>query len=58
MAIGIVKQKSRNGLVHVLATRSPADAAEVVAKNGIRNVYDGYDAVLADPAVGKMSGEL
>jgi predicted dehydrogenase len=44
-------QKSRNGLVHALATRSPADAAAVVAKNGIKNVYDGYDAVLADPAV-------
>ncbi|MFC1815784.1 Gfo/Idh/MocA family protein [Thermodesulfobacteriota bacterium] len=44
-------QKSRNGLVHALATRSPADAAAVAAKNGIRNVYDGYDALLADPAV-------
>ena len=43
-------QKSRNGLIHALATRTPADAAEVVAKNGIRNVYDDYDAVLADPA--------
>jgi len=45
-------QKSRNGLVHALGTRSPADAAEeVAAENGIGNVYDGYDAVLADPAV-------
>lgn len=44
-------QKSRNGLVHALATRSPANAAEVVAKNGIRYVYEDYDAVLADPAV-------
>ena len=44
-------QKSRNGRVHALATRSPADAAEVVAKNGIRNLYDDYDTVLADPAV-------
>ena len=44
-------QKSRNGLVHALATRSPPDAAEVAAENGIRNVYDGYDALLADPAV-------
>jgi xylose dehydrogenase (NAD/NADP) len=44
-------QKSRNGWVHALATRSPADASEVVAKNGIRTVYDGYNAVLADPAV-------
>ncbi len=44
-------QKSRNGRVHVLATRSPADAAEVAAKNGIKNIYDDYEAVLADPAV-------
>ena len=44
-------QKSRNGWVHALGTRSPADAAEVIAKNGIGNVYDGYDALLADPAV-------
>ena len=36
-------QKSHNGLVHALATQSPAGAAEVVAKNGIRNVYEGYD---------------
>jgi predicted dehydrogenase len=44
-------QKSRNGRVHALATRSPADAAEVVAINRIENVYDNYDALLADPAV-------
>ena len=44
-------QKSRNGLVHALGTRSPADATEVVAKNGIKTVYDSYGAVLADPAV-------
>jgi len=44
-------QKSRNGRVHALATRTPADALELVAKNGICNVYDDYDAVLADPAV-------
>ena len=44
-------QKSRNGMVHALATRSPAGAAAVAAKNGIRNVYESYDGVLADPAV-------
>src|SRR5210317_235403 len=44
-------QKSRNGRVHALATRSPADAAEVVAKYGIKTVYDSYGDVLADPAV-------
>ena len=44
-------QKSRNGLVHALATRSPVDAEKVAADNGIINVYDAYDAVLEDPAV-------
>ena len=44
-------QKSRNGIVHVLATRSPADASEIVAENNIKHVVDNYDAVLADPAV-------
>lgn len=44
-------QKSRNGLVHALATRSPADAAEVVAENNVRNIYDDYDGLLADPVV-------
>ena len=44
-------QKSNNGLVHALATRSPAAAEEVATENGIRNVYDSYDALLADPAV-------
>ena len=44
-------QKSRNGLVHALATRSPADAAAVIAEYGINNLYEGYDALLADPAV-------
>jgi len=48
-------QKSRNGMVHALATRSPADAAKVAAKNGIKKIYDGYDAVLADPAVDAVS---
>jgi predicted dehydrogenase len=38
-------------MVHALATRSPADADKVVANNAIRNVYDSYEAVLADPAV-------
>ena len=44
-------QKSRNGTVHALGTRSPDGAAAVAAKNGIGKVYDNYDAVLADPAV-------
>ena len=44
-------RKSRNGVVHALATRSPAAAAEVVDKNRIRQVYDNYDAVIRDPSV-------
>jgi predicted dehydrogenase len=44
-------QKSNNGRVHALATRSPAKAAKVVAENKIGRVYDSYDALIADPAI-------
>jgi predicted dehydrogenase len=44
-------QKSRNGRIHALATRSPADARGVVSENKIPQVYDDYEAVLADPAI-------
>jgi predicted dehydrogenase len=44
-------QKSRNGRIRCLATRSPLKAEEVVDKNKIGQVYDNYDAVLADPSV-------
>ena len=44
-------RKSRNGLVHALATRTPSAADEVIAKNKIQQVYDNYDAVIADPAI-------
>jgi predicted dehydrogenase len=44
-------QKSHNGLVHALGTRSPADAATTAAKNGIKNVYEAYEEVLEDPAI-------
>jgi predicted dehydrogenase len=44
-------RKSRNGMVHALATRTPAAAGEVVEKNQIQRVYDNYDAVIADRAV-------
>ena len=44
-------QKSRNGVVHAIATRSPADAAEVAGENGIGKIYAGYDALLADTDV-------
>ena len=44
-------QKSRNGVVHALATRSPENAAAVAKDNGISNILDSYDALLADPAI-------
>jgi predicted dehydrogenase len=44
-------QKSCNGSVHALATRSPARAQEVVADHQIDQIYNSYDALLADPAI-------
>lgn len=44
-------QKSRNGEVRALATRSPAGAHRVLAENGIGQVYDDYKALLADPTI-------
>jgi predicted dehydrogenase len=44
-------QKSSNGQVQVLATRSPQNAAEVVSDNNISKVYDRYEDVLSDPSV-------
>jgi predicted dehydrogenase len=44
-------QKSCNGRVHALATRSPGNAAEVASINSIGKVYDNYDALLADSEV-------
>jgi len=44
-------QKSRNGRIQALATRSPATAAELAEKNRIGQVYDSYDALIADPAI-------
>jgi predicted dehydrogenase len=44
-------QKSHNGRVHALATRSPDGAKAVLTKNRIPHVYAGYDALLDDPAI-------
>jgi predicted dehydrogenase len=44
-------QKSRNGRVRALASRSPATVNEVVDKNRIGRVYDSYEALIADPAI-------
>ena len=44
-------QKSGNGIVHALATRSPAQAAHVATEHGIQHVYDNYDALLYDPEI-------
>jgi predicted dehydrogenase len=44
-------QKSSNGQVHILATRSPARAHNVITDNRIPNLCDSYDKLLEDPAV-------
>jgi predicted dehydrogenase len=44
-------QKSCNGIVHALATRSPEHAAQVAITHHIAQVYDDYDALLNDPAI-------
>lgn len=44
-------QKSCNGKVVALATRSPDRSEQTVAENRIPNVYRGYDAVLKDASI-------
>ncbi len=44
-------QKSRNGTVRALASRTPDKARETVAQHGIPTLHDRYEAVLEDPAV-------
>ena len=44
-------QKSKNGLVHALATRSPASAEPVADQNHIPRVYDDYEMLLQDPNI-------
>ena len=41
-------QKSRNGIVHALASQSPKIAQEVTRKNRIPHLYDNYDDLLTD----------
>ena len=44
-------QNSRNSTVHALATRFPMLASRAATNNSIQNVYDSYDALLADPEI-------
>lgn len=44
-------QKSSNGMVYGLATRSPENARQLAAENNISQVYQGYDDLLADPEI-------
>jgi D-xylose 1-dehydrogenase (NADP+, D-xylono-1,5-lactone-forming) len=44
-------QKSGNGTVHALATRSPAQADKVAGDNHIEQIYGSYDALLIDPEI-------
>jgi xylose dehydrogenase (NAD/NADP) len=51
-------QKSRNGIVVALATRSPAAAHEVVQQNGISRLYDSYADLLKDPGIDAVYNPL
>ena len=44
-------QKSGNGRVDALATRSPAEAKKVAADNQIDQIYDNYEALLVDSEI-------
>lgn len=44
-------QKSRNGVVRALASRTPDKAAEVVQKNHIDQLYDDYNDLIDDSAI-------
>lgn len=44
-------QKSKNGTVRSLGTRNPAAAKALAGQHTIAAITDGYDAVLADPAI-------
>lgn len=44
-------QKSRNGQVHAVASRSVDKAQLLAQEHGIPHVYDSYEAVLADPDI-------
>jgi xylose dehydrogenase (NAD/NADP) len=44
-------QKSSNGSVHALATRSPVRAQQVAADHQIDQIYNSYDALLVDEAI-------
>jgi xylose dehydrogenase (NAD/NADP) len=44
-------QKSSNGMVYGLATRSPENARQLAAENNISQVYHHYDDLLADPEI-------
>ena len=44
-------QRSRNGVVHGLATRDPENARSVAADHNINHLYNSYDDLLADPAI-------
>ena len=44
-------QKSANGMVHALATRSPQNAVKVAAQNNIARIYSDYNHLLDDPQI-------
>ena len=51
-------QKSKNGVVHALATRSPAQARQVADGNNIQHVVDSYDTLLNDSTIDAIYNPL
>ena len=51
-------QKSYNGVVHALATRSPEQAVQVAAENNIQHVVDSYDTLLNDSTIDAIYNPL
>jgi xylose dehydrogenase (NAD/NADP) len=44
-------QRSGNGIVHALATRSPEQAVALASEHHIEHVYGNYEALLGDPEI-------
>jgi len=44
-------QRSRNGRLRALASRSPEEASKIVRRHDIQVLYEEYDALLADAAI-------
>lgn len=51
-------QRSRNGVLHGIASRDPAKRAEAAAQTGVPRTYASYDELLADPEIDAIYNPL